>query len=153
MIFANGVPMDPTWAFSWYTDPVFLGHYPGKVLKFWVPCSFTDDDMAIISQPLISAGWTLYWLSSKSACSEGAGVPTDGFRDRFYGPSRQRYCIGVPDTLERYGKAILCNGMWVAVGRIDGPVEDPQRIHFLKQCEQYRGFWGWNTAVFVVFNG
>ena len=50
--------MDPTWNFSWYTDPVFLGQYPEQGLEILgsnVP-KYTDADMEIISQPVDFCG-------------------------------------------------------------------------------------------------
>ncbi len=51
-----------TWNVSWFSDPVFLGHYPEEGLqKFrqWLP-KITEEDMELIHQPLDFMGQNIY---------------------------------------------------------------------------------------------
>lgn len=51
-----------TWNVAWFSDPVFLGHYPAEGLekfKEWLP-KITDEDMQLISQPLDFMGQNIY---------------------------------------------------------------------------------------------
>ena len=56
-------PMDNwTWNISWFSDPVFLGHYPKEGLekfKEYLP-EITESDMQLIHQPLDFMGQNIY---------------------------------------------------------------------------------------------
>lgn len=56
-------PMDNwTWNISWFSDPVFLGHYPKEGLekfKEYLP-EITEADMQLIHQPLDFMGQNIY---------------------------------------------------------------------------------------------
>lgn len=56
-------PMDNwTWNISWFSDPVFLGHYPKEGLekfKEYLP-EITEEDMQLIHQPLNFMGQNIY---------------------------------------------------------------------------------------------
>ena len=56
-------PMDNwTWNISWFSDPVFLGHYPKEGLekfKEYLP-EITETDMQLIHQPLDFMGQNIY---------------------------------------------------------------------------------------------
>ena len=142
-------PMDPTWNFSWYTDPVFLGQYPEQGLEILgsnVP-KYTDADMAIINQPVDFCGLNLYsGYPVKSDVQKGwvcAEKPTGFPVTAFKWPVTPEILYWGPKYFyERYGKPIYIteNGMsahdWP---NSKGEVEDPQRIHFLKQyLKQYK---------------
>ena len=81
MEFSNGSNLE----FLWYTDPVFLGHYPEQgleVLGSDVP-KYTDADMAIISQPVDFCGLNLQWLSRQIPPKNGfAPISQRAFPDR-----------------------------------------------------------------------
>ena len=51
-----------TWNVSWFSDPVFLGHYPEEGIerfKEYLPI-ITDEDMKLINQPLDFMGQNIY---------------------------------------------------------------------------------------------
>jgi len=142
-------PVNPLWNFAWYSDPIFLGEYPEiglKVLGNNVP-KYTDEEMAIISEPVDYCGLNLYsgfpvqadpdlgWVCQKRPL----GNPITAFKwsvtpEIMYWASKFFY--------ERYKKPIYVteNGMsghdWV---NENGEVNDPQRIQFLKAyLKEYR---------------
>ena len=51
-----------TWNVSWFSDPVFLGHYPEEGLKKFAPYlpEITQEDMELIYQPLDFMGQNIY---------------------------------------------------------------------------------------------
>ena len=61
--FTQNNPMDNwTWNVAWFSDPVFLGHYPEdglKKYKEYLP-EITAEDMELISQPLDFMGQNIY---------------------------------------------------------------------------------------------
>lgn len=129
------------WNQTWWMDPVVHGRYPEQGLKAYgadVP-AYTDEDMAIIAQPLDFHGLNIYNGFPVAAGPDGKpvrldrapGVPTShmGWRltpEALYWGSKRFY--------ERYGRPIVIteNGFashdWVA---LDGAVHDPQRIDYV----------------------
>jgi beta-glucosidase len=127
------------WCVSWWSDPVILGHYPAdglEMYKDYLP-EITDEDMALIHQPIDFYGQNIY---NGKAVSGANGVPT--FVPRQIGAPRT--AIGWPITpealqwgprflYERYGLPIYIteNGMSAHdVVSLDGRVHDPNRIDF-----------------------
>jgi beta-glucosidase len=135
-------PVNPLWNIAWYTDPIFLGEYPEQgieVLGNNVP-KYTDEEMAIISEPVDFCGLNLYSGFPVQADPELEWV----CQERPLGNSLTAFKWSVtPEIMywgpkfiyERYKKPIYIteNGMsghdWV---NDDGQVNDPQRIQFLK---------------------
>lgn len=129
------------WNNTWFSDPVFLGHYPEDGLALFggaVP-EHTDEEMRIISEPVDFYGMNIYTGGQVKAGPDGEPVPVEeppgNPRTLFYWPVRPESLYWIPRFLhERYGKplAITENGLsnqdWVA---LDGHVHDPQRIDFL----------------------
>lgn len=77
-----------TWNVSWFSDPVFLGHYPEEGLKKFAPYlpEITQEDMELIYQPLDFMGQNIYngyYVRRRrrrraGICGSCAGVPEDG---------------------------------------------------------------------------
>jgi len=130
------IPERTTWNFAWYTDPMFLGHYPEEGLRLFgrdVP-KYGNQDMAIISQPLDFCGLNIY---------HGRRIAEDGTRlDRPAGfPLTSMKWPLTPDALywgprffhQRYGLPIYIteNGCsmndWVDT---EGQVRDYARIDY-----------------------
>jgi beta-glucosidase len=128
------------WNNTWYSDPVFKGHYPedglalyGKAVPKW-----TERDMRTIRQPLDFYGLNIYTSAYVRAGDNGAvvdqphaGHPRTLF-DWTVAPEALRW---IPQFIhERYQCPIvitengLSNPDWVG---LDGRVRDPQRIDFL----------------------
>ena len=135
-------PMDNwTWTVSWFSDPVFLGHYPEEGLKKfekYLP-EIKPEDMALIHQPIDFMGQNIYNGYYVRAGADGEpefvkrapGFPKTAAEwpvtpDAFY--------YGIRFLCERYPYPLYIteNGMSChdAVSA-DGKVHDPNRISFL----------------------
>ncbi len=130
-----------TWNVSWFSDPVFSGHYPRqglKKFKDYLP-EITEEDMRLIHQPLDFMGQNIYNGYSVRAGKEGkpeyVGRPFGYAKTGMNWPVTPK-CIywGVKFIYERYHMPIYIteNGMDCHdVVSADGRVHDPNRIDFL----------------------
>jgi beta-glucosidase len=130
---------------SIWSDPVFLGQYPAEAPaifgKDWP--TVTDQDLALISQPLDFIGYNGYCgyyldvddqgnpkgCPPQQGCAQGSLDWLKMTPEFFYWAARFQS--------ERYGRLPfiitengLCNLDWVA---LDGKVHDPQRIDFMQR--------------------
>ena len=132
-----------TWNVPWFSDPVFLGKYPEDGLKKYAEFlpEITDEDMALISQPLDFMGENIYNGIMLEADENGnpkyvdrdPGFPITG-NDWPVTPECFRW--GLKFLYERYKTPIYVteNGMCNRdVLSSDGKVHDPQRIDFLNR--------------------
>lgn len=134
------------WNNTWWSDPVFLGHYPEDGLKLFgndVP-KFTEAEMRTIKQPLDFYGLNIYQGAPVRAGRDGAieevpfptGYPHTLFLWKVTPPALR---WGPKFIYERYKTPIVIteNGMsnvdWIMQ---DGAVHDPQRIDFLQRYLQ-----------------
>lgn len=137
-------PMDNwTWNVSWFSDPVFLGHYPKEGLekfKEYLP-DITKEDMQLIYQPLDFMGQNIYNGYLISVKESGEITYVD--RQPGYAKTAAEWpvtpqCLywGIKFLYERYHLPIYIteNGMSCHdnVSK-DGQVHDPNRIEFLDQ--------------------
>jgi len=130
------VPEPTTWNFSWYTDPIFQGHYPEDGLRIFgndVP-KYSDRDMAVIHQPLDFCGLNIY--HGRQIAEDGtklerpAGFPLTAMKwpltpeALYWGPRffHQRY--GLPIYITENGCSM---NDWIDA---DGRVPDFQRIDY-----------------------
>lgn len=153
------------WSNTWWADPILFGRYPEDGLRLFGAAapSFTDQDMATISQPIDFYGVNIYNGFKVRAGANGE-------------PEHVKYPDGYPHTHfvwnvtpealywgprflhERYKRPLyitengLSNNDWVS---LDGAVHDPQRIDFLarylKACRRavndgvdLRGYFQWS---------
>lgn len=136
-----GVTSESAWHLAWWLDPVFLGRYPQDGLELFgdaVP-EYTDEDMALISQPIDFFGMNMYHGKRVRAGDDGAPVelprPSSAPITALKWPVEPE-CLywGPKFYFERYGKPIvitengLSNEDWEM---LDGKVHDPQRIDYL----------------------
>ena len=158
---------EANWAFNytWYCDPVFLGHYPEQGLELFgddVP-KFTAEDMDLINQPLDICGVNIYTAGVVRDGADGApeqlpdpvGYPTTMFRwtinprSLYFGPKFLYERYGLPVVITENGLASMD---WV---HIDGKVHDTGRIDYLSRylnelrraCEDgvdVRGYFQWS---------
>ncbi len=130
-----------TWNVAWFSDPVFLGHYPEEGLKKYkdyLP-EITEEDMQLIHQPLDYMGHNIYngYFIREGKDGQPEYVQTeDGF------PITASKWPIVPDCLY-WGARFLCeryhlplyiteNGASCADNMArDGGVHDTERIEFL----------------------
>lgn len=132
-----------TWNVAWYSDPVFLGHYPEEGLKKYAEFlpKITEADMELIHQPLDFMGQNIY---NGYAVRAGAdGEPE--FVDRKPGSPKtaaewpitpECFYWGIRFLSERYQTPLYIteNGMSCHDNiSADGRVHDPNRITFLDQ--------------------
>ncbi len=153
-----------TWNVAWFSDPVFLGHYPEEGLnkyKEYLP-EITKEDMKLISQPLDFMGQNIYNGYMVSAGEDGEPV----FENRKPGYMKtaagwpvtpEAFYWGIRFLYERYEHPMYIteNGMSCHdVVSLDGRVHDPNRIYFLdmylsalqKACDDgadVRGYFLW----------
>ena len=135
-------PVNPLWNFAWYADPMFLGNYPEEgvlALGKNMP-KYTDEEMAIISEPVDYCGLNLYsgfpvsvdtqlgWVCEKRPL----GHPLTAFK---WAVTPEIMYWAPKFFYERYQKPIFIteNGMsahdWI---NELGEINDSQRIQFLK---------------------
>lgn len=130
-----------TWNVAWFSDPVFLGHYPEEGMekfKEWLPV-ITKEDMELISQPLDFMGQNIYNGYFVRAGKDGEPE----FVDRPYGFPRTSTnwpvtpeCLywGLKFMYDRYHMPMYIteNGMSCHDNvSPDGRVHDRNRIDFL----------------------
>ncbi len=126
------------YSMSYWSDPVYLGHYPEDLVKEFgdlIP-EFTDEEWALVSAPLDFYGVNIYYHA-------GHEVDESGYSDNWY-KGCPHTAIGWPVTpttmywspiflYRRYGLPVMIteNGMsehdWIS---LDGKVHDNYRIDF-----------------------
>lgn len=132
-----------TWQVSWFSDPVFLGHYPEDGLKKYAEYlpEITEEDMKLISEPLDFMGENIY---NGYAIKMGPdGKPEYVDREPGYAQTGNDWpmtpdCFrwGLRYLYERYKMPIFitengtCCRDWVS---LDGKVHDPMRIDFINR--------------------
>lgn len=132
-----------TWNVPWFSDPVFLGKYPEDGLKKYARYlpEITDEDMALISQPLDFMGENIYNGIMLEADENGEPRYVDrspGFPTTGNGWPVTPECLrwGLKFLYERYKTPIfltengICNKDSISA---DGRIHDPQRIDFLNR--------------------
>lgn len=130
-----------TWNVSWFSDPVFLGHYPAEGLeKFaaYLP-DIREEDMKLIHQPLDFMGQNIYNGYYVRAGADGEpefvnrapGFPKTGSA---WPVTPEAFYYGIKFLTERYPLPLYIteNGMSCHdIVSSDGRVHDPNRITFL----------------------
>lgn len=130
-----------TWNVTWFSDPVFLGHYPEEGMKKYAEYlpKITEEDMKLISQPLDFMGQNIYNGYMVRAGEDGepefvgrkAGHPKTAAN---WPVTPEALYWGVRFLSERYQLPLYIteNGMSCHdVVSEDGRVHDPNRIDFL----------------------
>ena len=130
-----------TWNVSWFSDPVFLGHYPEEGLKKFAPYlpEITQEDMELIYQPLDFMGQNIYNGYYVRAGADGEpefvdrapGFPKTGSD---WPVTPEAFYYGIKFLTERYPLPLYIteNGMSCHdMVSSDGRVHDPNRITFL----------------------
>ena len=132
-----------TWNVAWFSDPVFLGHYPKEGLekyKEYLP-KITKEDMELIHQPIDFMGQNIYNGYPVRAGADGEPEfveRTPGFPKTAanWPVTPDAFYWGVRFLSERYKLPLYIteNGMSCHdnVSR-DGRVHDPNRIQFLDE--------------------
>ena len=129
------------WSVSWWSDPVFFGRYPEdglRLYKDYLP-EITDEDMALISQPIDFYGQNIY--NGKPVRAGEDGKPEFVPRKQGYGLTSLGWPV-TPEALrwgprflyERYKLPVFIteNGMSAHdTVSLDGKVHDHNRIDFL----------------------
>ena len=135
-------PMDNwTWNISWFSDPVFLGHYPKEGLekfKEYLP-EITQTDMQLIHQPLDFMGQNIYngYYVRQGADGEPEFVDREpGFPKTAcnWPVTPKAFYYGIKFLTERYQLPLYIteNGMSCHDNvSFDGRVHDNDRITFL----------------------
>ncbi|MCA9230600.1 MAG: beta-glucosidase [Planctomycetales bacterium] len=135
------VKADNLWNNTWFSDPVFLGHYPEEGLRAYGKAApkYAASDMQHIAAPLDFLGLNIYTAMPVESQADGSwsevSLAPGTARTAFDWPVREE-CLywGPKFHAERYGVPIVIteNGManidWPAR---DGRVHDPQRIDYL----------------------
>lgn len=132
-----------TWNVAWFSDPVFLGHYPKEGLEKYekyLP-KITDDDMKLINQPLDFMGENIYNGVQIKAGEDNKPQIVErynGFNKTANNWPVTPKCIywGAKFLYERYKLPLYIteNGMSCHdVISLDGKVHDSNRIDFLNR--------------------
>ena len=130
-----------TWNVSWFSDPVFLGHYPAEGLeKFaeYLP-EIKEEDMKLIYQPLDFMGQNIYngyyvragENGEPEFVSRAPGFPKTGAD---WPVTPEAFYYGIKFLTERYPLPLYIteNGMSCHdIVSSDGRVHDPNRITLL----------------------
>ncbi len=136
-------PKGWTYNYSWYCDPVMLGHYPEVGLKLYaddVP-EWSQADMDLMCQPLDMFGVNIYSAGVVRAGEDGhpehvpslRGYPTTMFRwtinpsSMYWGPKFLQERYKLPVVITENGLASMD---WV---HCDGKVHDTGRIDYLSR--------------------
>ena len=153
------------WQHSWWSDPIFFGHYPAEGLKIFGADApqIEPGDMRTIKQPLDFFGVNIYSGEVMRAGKQGVPEvvpPLTGHARTTYGWKLTPAALywGPRFLQERYKIPVYIteNGLgcmdWVA---LDGQVHDPQRIDFLTRYQRelkraiadgvdVRGYFHWS---------
>lgn len=131
------------WTVAWFSDPVFLGHYPEDGLKKYAEYlpEFTKEDMELIHQPLDFMGQNIYtgYLIRQGEDGNPQFVerPADFPMTVTNWPvAPESLYWGVKFLYERYHLPIFITENGVSCRDIiagDGGVHDPDRVEFLDQ--------------------
>lgn len=139
-LFRNPDPEAWYWNVPWWSDPVFLGHYPEEGLRLYHPYlpKITQADLDLIHQPLDFMGENIY-----NGHEVRMGDQGPEYVERYPGfPRTANYWPITPECLY-WGPKFLCeryqlplyiteNGLCCADAiALDGQVHDPERIDFL----------------------
>ncbi len=129
------------WLHSWWSDPIFFGHYPADGLKVFGADApqVEPGDMRTIQQPLDFFGVNIYGGDTIRAGKNGqpevvSPATGHGLTGMDWQVTPAALYWGPRFLQERYKRPIYIteNGMsgmdWIA---LDGQVHDPQRIDFL----------------------
>lgn len=141
-LFSFSMPIENwTWNVAWFSDPVFLGHYPEEGLekfKEYLP-EITREDMELIAQPLDFMGQNIY--NGYAIRAGENGEPEDVEREQGSPKTAAGWpvtpeCLywGVKFLYERYRMPLYIteNGMSCHdIVSADGRVHDSNRIEFL----------------------
>ena len=132
-----------TWNVPWFSDPVFLGQYPAEGLKKYAAYlpKITQQDMALISQPLDFMGENIYNGIMLEADENGepryvdrpSGFPTTG---NGWPVTPECFRWGLKFLYERYKMPIFVTENGICSKDVissDGRIHDPQRIDFLNR--------------------
>ncbi|NOU35905.1 MAG: beta-glucosidase [Kiritimatiellaceae bacterium] len=129
---------------AWWSDPIFLGHYPESHLRYFgadFP-KVTEAELRTISQPLDFCGLNQYWTGTLTKKASGSfdekaeaypGSPKTSF---MWEMTPNGFAWTCRWLWERYKTPLLIteNGLsnndWV---HLDGKVHDPQRIDFVSR--------------------
>ncbi len=158
-------PKGWTYNYSWYCDPVMLGHYPEVGLELYgkdVP-DWSERDLEIMHQPLDMFGVNIYSAGIVKAGDDGKpellkserGYPTTMFRwtinpsSLYWGPKFLQERYKLPVVITENGLASMD---WE---HLDGKVHDEGRIDFLtrylaqlrRACNDgvdVRGYFQWS---------
>ena len=155
------------WNLTWYTDPLFRGHYPEDGLSLFASDlpKILANDMATIHQPLDFYGFNAYsaeYVNSGEGGSIVDEMPYEGEAVTMMDWPVRPDCLywGSRFSYERYQLPIVVaeNGMantdWV---HLDGKVHDPQRIDYLarylkafgRACDDgvpIQGYFHWSAT-------
>lgn len=129
------------WNVSWFSDPVFLGHYPKEGLQQFAEYlpEITDEDMELIHQPLDFMGQNIYngYFVRAGASGEPEFVTREpGFPKTAHDwpITPEAFYYAIKFLTERYPLPLYIteNGMSCHDNvSSDGRVHDPNRISFL----------------------
>ncbi len=130
------------WNTSWFSDPVFLGHYPEeglKKFKEYLP-EITQEDMELIYQPLDFRGQNIYNGYYVRAGEDGEPEfvkRAPGFQKTGCGwpVTPKAFYYGIRFLCERYPQPLYITENGCASNDIvsmDGKVHDAPRIAFLE---------------------
>lgn len=132
-----------TWNVSWFSDPVFLGHYPEDGLEKFGPYlpEITQEDMELIHQPLDFMGQNIYngyWIRQGKDGKPEYVDRAEDFPMTACGWPITPECLywGPKFLYERYHLPIYIteNGMACRdVVAEDGGIHDSDRIQFLNR--------------------
>lgn len=141
-----------TWNVSWFSDPVFLGHYPEEGLKLFAEYlpEITEADMQLIHQPLDFMGQNIYNGYYVKAGADGEPefvTRAPGFPKTAHDwpVTPEAFYYGIKFLTERYPLPLYIteNGMSCHdMISSDGRVHDPNRITFLDAylCAMQRAY-------------
>ncbi len=136
--------VDDLFYYTWWLDPVYLGHYPEDALDLYGDDApeVRDGDMELISQPLDVCAMNYY--STNLARAGADGRPERVSHKPGYSMTTQHHWAIVPRGIrygarflyERYGLPIVVteNGHQNAdYVMSDGKVHDPQRVDYIRR--------------------
>ncbi len=126
------------WGNMIWSEPIMTGRYPDEILDYFksINLSVTDEDMAVIGEPIDFMGMNIYTADTVNAA--GRVEPAVGHEQTAmdWQINNDALYWGTKFYYRRYKKPMIVTENGIAINDVvsaDGQVHDPQRSEFIRR--------------------